>query len=163
MELPELHVLQRQSRPRSHAKAVARVDEGVGRGGKDAAGASGSQQGCLGLKDVQVACFHFQRRHAEHIAVGVADQIERHPLYKECRALLQVLLVQGVQHRVPGSVGRCAGSLHRFLTIVGRMAAKGALVDCSVGIAVKRHPHVLQFVHHPGGLAAHELDGVLVA
>ena len=41
VELPELHVLQRQSGAGDHAEAVARVDECIGRRPIDAAGAAG--------------------------------------------------------------------------------------------------------------------------
>ena len=83
VELPELHVLQRNAGARGHAQAVAGVDEGVGGGGEDAAGAAGGQQHGLGVQDVQVAGFHLQCRHADHVAFGVADQVQRHPLDEE--------------------------------------------------------------------------------
>jgi hypothetical protein len=114
VELPELHVLQRNAGARRHAQAVAGVDEGVGGCGKDAAGAAGGQQHGLGLQDVQVAGFHLQRGHADHVAVGVADQVQRHPLDEEAGLGLDVLLVQRVQHGVAGAVGRGAGALHGF-------------------------------------------------
>ena len=86
VELPELHVFQRDAGARRHAQAVAGVDEGVGRGREDAAGAAGGQQHGLGLQDVQVAGFHLQRGHADHVAFGVADQVQRHPLDEEAGA-----------------------------------------------------------------------------
>jgi hypothetical protein len=88
VELPELHVLQRDAGARRHAQAVAGVDEGVGAGGEDAPGAAGGQQRGLGLEDVHLAGFHLQRHHADHVAVGVADQVQRHPLDEEVGARL---------------------------------------------------------------------------
>ena len=64
----------------------------------------------LAWNRITLAGFHLQRRHAEHRAVGVADQVERHPLDEELGARLHVLLVQRVQHRVAGAVRRGAGA-----------------------------------------------------
>jgi len=89
--------------------------------------------------------------------------IQRHPLDEEVGARLDVLLVQRVQHRVAGAVGRGAGALHGLLAVVGGVAAEGALVDRAVGVAVEGHAHVLELVHHLGCFAAHEFDRVLVA
>src|SRR6478736_1821028 len=54
-------------------------------------------------------------RPAPPVAIGVADQVQRHPLDEEVGARLDVLLVQRVQHRVAGAVGSGAGALHRLL------------------------------------------------
>ena len=67
-----------------------------------------------------------------------------------------------MQHGVAGAVSSSAGALYRFFAIVGGVAAKGALVNRAIRVAVKRHAHVLQVIHHLGGFAAHELNGVLV-
>ena len=83
VELPELHVLQRNARAGGHAQSVARVDESVGRGRKNAARAARGQQDGFGVQHVEIACFHFQRRHAHHVAIGVPDEIKRHPFHKE--------------------------------------------------------------------------------
>ena len=95
---------------------------------------------------MHLAGLHLERDHAEHVAVGVADQVERHPLDEELRVRLHVALVQRVQHRVAGAVGRGAGALHRLLAEVGRVAAERALVDRAVGVAVERHAEVLELV-----------------
>ncbi|MNV10168.1 hypothetical protein D3C71_1006820 [compost metagenome] len=163
VELPELHVLQRNAGTCRHAQAVTGVDEGVGRCRKDAASTAGGQQHGLGFQDVQVAGFHFQGGHAHHVAVGVADQVQRHPFDEEVGLGLHVLLVQRVQHGVAGAVSCSAGALHGLFAMVGRVAAKWALVDRAIGIAVKRHAEVFKLVHNLGCFTAHELDGVLVA
>ena len=163
VELPEFHVLQRDASACGHAQAVAGVDEGVGRGSEDAACAARGEQHGFGFQDVQVAGFHLQGGDTDHVAIGVADQIQRHPFDEEVGAGLDVLLVQRVQHGVARAVGCGAGALDGFFTIVGGVAAEGALVNRAVGVAVERHAEVFQLVHHIGGLAAHELDGVLVA
>ncbi len=163
VELPEFHVLQRDAGTCRHAQAVAGVDEGVGRCREDAARAAGGQQHGLGLELVELAGFQFDGGHADHVAGGIADQVQGHPLDEEVRLGLHVLLVERVQHGVAGAVGRGAGALHGLLAVVGGVAAEGALVDGAVRVAVERHAEVFQLIHHLGGLAAHELDGVLVA
>ena len=163
VELPELHVLERDRGARRHAEAVAGVDEGVGRGGEDPPGAAGGEHHRLGLQDVQLAGLHLERGDADHRALGVADQVERHPLDEEVGPGLDVLLVERVQHRVAGAVGRGAGALHRLFAVVGGVAAERALVDRAVRIAVERHAEVLELVDDVRRLAAHELDRVLVA
>ncbi len=163
MELPKLHILQGNAGPRRHAQAIARVDEGIGRGRKDASGAAGGQQGRLGLQDVQLAGLHLERCDAEHIALGVADQVQCHPLDKEIRARLHVLLVEGMQHGMSRTVGCRAGPLYRLFAIVSGVAAKGALVNRPIGVAIKRHAHVFEFIDRPRGFAAHEFDGILIA
>jgi hypothetical protein len=89
---------------------------------------------------VQVAGFHFQCGHADHVALGVADQVQRHPLHEEVGLGLDVLLVQRVQHGVTGTVGRSAGALHGLFAVVGGVAAERALVDGAVGVAVEGMP-----------------------
>ena len=163
VELPEFHILQRNACTRRHAQAVARIDEGIGGRMVDAPGTASCQQGGFGFEHINFARFHFQGDHAEHVAVGVADQVERHPFHQELGMYREVLLVQGVQHGVAGAVGRGAGALHRLFTMVGRVAAKRTLVNGAVGIAVERHAEVFHLVDDLGRLAAHELDGVLVA
>jgi hypothetical protein len=163
VELPELHVLQRQAGACRHAQAVAGVDEGVGRRGEDTAGAAGGEHGGLRLQHHHVAGFHFQRHHAQHVAVGVADQVQRLPFDEEVGARADVTLVQGVQQRVAGTVGGGAGALHRLLAEVGGVAAERTLVDGAVRVTVERHAEVFELVHDLRGFAAHEFDGVLVA
>ena len=163
VELPELHVFERQAGARRHAKAVAGVDEGVGRGSEDAPCSAGGQHDHLGLQDVDLPGLHLERRDADDGAFAVADQVERHPLDEEIGACLDVLLVERVQHRVAGAVGRRAGALHGLLAVVGGVATERALVDRAVGIAVERHAEVLELVDDVRRLAAHELDRVLVA
>ncbi len=163
VELPELHVLQRDPGARGHAEPVAGVDEGVGRGREDASGAAGGEQRRLRLQDHHRAGFHLQRDHAQHVASGVAHEVERHPLDEELRARAHVALVERVQERVAGAVGGRAGALHRLLAEVRHVPAERALVDRPVGVAVERHAEMLELVDHLGGGLAHVLDGVLVA
>ena len=163
MELPELHVFQRNARACGHAEAIAGVDEGVGARRENAPRAAGSKQGCLGVKNHHLAGFHFQRGDAEHIAFQVANQIECHPLDKKLRVRKHVALVQRMQHRVTGAVSGTAGTLHRFFTEILGMTTEGALINSAILIAVKRHAEVFEFDDRLRRSFAHELDRILVA
>ena len=93
VELPKLHVLQRDAR---RAPTMPRpspgVDERVARCGENAAGAARGEQRRFRLQDHHFAGFHFQRDDAEHVAVGVANEVERHPFDVELRAGANVAL-----------------------------------------------------------------------
>ena len=163
VELPELHVFERNAGACRHAQAVAGVDEGIGRGRKNTTRAAGGQQCGLGFKNMHVARFHLDGGHANHIALGVTDQVHGQPLHEEAGFFFDILLVQRVQHGVAGAVGSSAGALHSFFAVVGSVAAKRALVNRAVRVAVKRHAHVLEVIDDLGRFAAHVFNGVLVA
>ncbi|CAD6563468.1 hypothetical protein LMG24235_08715 [Paraburkholderia sabiae] len=163
VELPEFHVFERDACACSHAEAVARVDERIGRRREDPARAARGEQRGLAFEDVDVARFHFERGHAEHVAFGVADQVQRHPFDEERGLRRDVLLVQRVQQCVARTVSGSARALDRLLAVVRRVAAERALVDRAVRVTVERHAEVFQFVDGVRRFAAHELDRVLVA
>ena len=163
VELPELHVLQRDPGARRHPQAVSGVDERVGRSREDAAGTAGREHRCLGLQNRHFAGFHLHRDDAQHVALGVADEVERHPLDEELGARADVALVERVHERVAGAVRGRAGALHRLLAEVRRMSAERPLVDRAVGVAVERHAEVLELEDHLRRHPAHVLDRVLVA
>ena len=163
VELPELHILQWNTGPCGQAKSVTRVDVRVGGRGKDAPGPARGQQCGFCLQDVKVPGFHLQRGHSQDVAIGVPDQVERHPFDKKTGSGLDVLLVERVQHRMASAVRCCAGSLNRFFAIVRRMPTKRPLVDGSVRVTVKRHAHVLEVINHLGRFTAHEFDRILIA
>ena len=163
MELHELHVLQAQPGAQRHAAAVAGAGMGRGRREVGAAVAAGRQHGAVRAEQVQRALGHVQGQHAPAHAVGVHDQVEREVLDEELGLVRQRLLVQGVQDRVAGAVGGRAGALGRALAVVRGHAAERALVDLAVGSARERDALVLEFDDRGDRLAAHVLDGVLVA
>ena len=163
VELPELHVLQRDASARRHAHAVTGIDEGVGRGVVDAAGAAGSEDRGLGVENRNLAGFHFHCGDAEHVAVGVAYQVERHPLDEELGIRAHVALIQRVQHGMAGTVSGGTRAHHRRLAVVHRVAAERTLVDLAVVGAIEGHAVVLELDDDLVGLLAHELDRVLVA
>src|SRR4051812_34023766 len=129
MELPELHVFERHARTRGHAEAIAGVDEGVGRCGPDAPRTAGGEERRLRLQEHDFAGLHLQRADAEHVALAVTDEIERHPLDEELRVRLHVLLIERVEHRVAGTIRGGTGALYRLLTEIHRVPAERALVN----------------------------------
>ena len=68
-----------------------------------------------------------------------------------------------MQHGVTCAVSGCTGALNGLFAVVCGVAAKRTLVNGAVGVAVKRHAHVLKVVDDLGRFAAHEFNGVLVA
>ncbi len=114
------------------------------------------------MQNMQVTRFHFQRSHPDNVAFRVPNQVQCHPFDEEAGFGLDILLVQRVQHGVAGAVSGSAGALDCFLAVVGRMAAKGALINCAIRIAVKWHAHVFKVIDDLGCFTAHELDGVLI-
>src|SRR5690606_27668788 len=74
-----------------------------------------------------------------------------------------VALIRRVQHGMTCAIGHRTGALDGFFAKIGGMPAKWTLIDGAVGIAIERHPEVLEFVNGIRRLTAHELDGVLVA
>jgi hypothetical protein len=163
VELPELHVFEGDAGTRRHADAIAGIDEGIGRRVVDAPRAAGGENGRLGVEDDDLAGFHVHRRDAHDVALGIAHQVQRLPFDEELGIHLDVALVHRVQHGVAGAVGRSAGTAHRLLAEVRHVAAERALVDLAVVEAVEGHAVMLEFDHDFVGLAAHELDRVLVA
>ena len=134
VELPELHVFQRMparaAMPRPSPVLMKALVDAAGRYGlrRRWPAARSWLAGCAGRR------FPFQGGHADHVAVGVADQVQRHPLHEEVGLGPDVLLVQRVQHGVAGAVGGGAGALHGLFAVVGGVAAEGALVDGAVGL-----------------------------
>jgi hypothetical protein len=125
VELPELHVLERDAGARGHAEAVAGVDERIGGRVEDASRPAGREEHRLGVEDHDLAGLHLERGDTHHLPFGIADEVERHPLHEELRAGVHVALVERVQHRVAGAVGRAAAALHRPLAEILRMPPNG--------------------------------------
>ncbi len=163
VELPELHVLERNAGAGTHAQAVAGVDKGVGARGEDATSAAGGQQRGSRLQDHAFAGLHLERDHANHIAVSIADQIKRHPFDEELGAGADVALIERVQHGVAGAIGRSAGALHRAGAELLSVAAERTLVDLAVVQTVERHTEMLELDDHARRHATHVFDRVLVA
>ena len=118
----------------------------------------------LPWKSDDLARLHLERGHAEHRALGVAHEVERHPFDEELRLRAarcagRACAASRGRCGPPRSSERCTGRLAEVL----RVAAERALVDGAVLVAVEGHAEVLELDHHLGRHAAHELDRVLVA
>ncbi len=109
------------------------------------------------------AVVEIPRHKAADIAVAVGDQIEREVFDEELDLVLQRLLVQRVQHRVPGPVGGGAGPLRGALAVMRGHAAERPLIDPALLGAAERHAVMFQLDDRRDRLAAHVFDGVLVA
>src|SRR5690606_41571154 len=85
------------------------------------------------------------------------------PFIEEGGVVLDVVLVQGVQQRVTGTVGggTGTGSL-TALTVVLGLTTEGALIDAALLGAGARQTHVLQLEHGLRTYGAHVFAGILV-
>ena len=162
MELDEFHVLQGQPGAQHHGVAVAGADVRRRTGKVGASIAAGCQDNHLAAKTVQAAFVKIDGDDAAANAV-FHDQVHGEEFDKELGVVLQGLLIEGVQHGMPRSVGCRAGTLRDAFAIVGRHPAERALIDASVFGAGKGHAVVFQFDDRRGRLLAHVFDGVLVA
>jgi hypothetical protein len=100
VELPELHVLEWQAARAAMPRPSPVLIERVGRRGEDASRAASGQHRDFRLQDHYVAGFHLVSDDTYDIAIGIGDEIERHPFDEELRARPHVALVERVQHRV---------------------------------------------------------------
>jgi hypothetical protein len=90
------------------------------------------------------------------------DQVDRKELDEKARLVLERLLIQRVQHRMAGAVGRRTGALRDALAVVRGHAAERSLVDLAVLGSRERQAVMLELEDGRRGFLAHELDGVLV-
>ena len=165
VELVELHVLQRKSLAEHDAHPVAGQRVGVRRGLEHLAGAAGGEDDRLGVEDVDLAGGQFvgNRAGAYGTVIGLRHHdVEDVELVEELDALLDAVLVQGLQDHVAGAVGGVAGPADGGLAVIAGMAAEATLVDAALGRAVERQAHLLQIEHRVDGFLAHDLGGVLV-
>src|SRR5215469_13235933 len=78
-------------------------------------------------------------------SVAIHHEIERNVFDKKLGVMLEALLIERVQQRVPGPVGGGAGALGQFPSPMQGVAAKRALVNVAVGGAGERHAEMLEF------------------
>ena len=145
-----------------HAAAITRAGMRRGAGEIRAAVAAGGEDHGVRAVAMQPARGQVERDHAAAGAV-LHDEVEREVFDEELGVVLDRLLVQRMQHRVAGAVGRRAGALRRALAVVRGHAAERPLVDAAVVGARERHAVVLELDDRGRRFLAHELDGVLVA
>src|SRR5690606_37501198 len=133
VELPHFHVLHRNAGAQGHAHAVTGVDQGVGGGGIDASSTTGGQHGGLGADVDGLAGFQTDGDDTHDSTVLVLHQVHGIPFIEEGGVVLDVVLVQGVQQRVTGTVGggTGTGSL-TALTVALGLTTEGALIDAAL-------------------------------
>ncbi len=168
VELVELHVLHRDAVAVRQRHAVAGQRVGVGGDPEHPPEPAGREQHRLRPD----ACAARRRRSGrprrpaarppEPELPTVGEQVHDVVLVVELDAVLDGLLVQGLQDHVPGPVGREARPPDRPLPVVAGVAAEPALVDLAVGRPVERQAHVLELDHRLDGLAGQDLGRVLV-
>ncbi len=118
----------------------------------------------MGVEAVQAAVFEVPGHDAAAGALLVHDQVEHEIFDEELGVVLQALLVERVDQRMPGAVGRGAGAPGRIaVAVIGHVAAERALIDPPVLGARKRHAEMFELDHRRDRVAAHVFDRVLVA
>ena len=165
VELEELHVLQRNAAVVGHGHAVTGQGVGVRGGLEDLADTTGGEDDRLGLEDVDLAggqfVGHDAGRTLDPVDLG-HDEVEDVELVVELHAVLDALLVQGLEDHVTGAVSGVAGAAHGGLAVVAGVPAEATLVDLALGGAVERQPHLLEVEDGVDGFLGHHLGGVLV-
>ena len=127
-----------------------------------AAISAGCQHDGVALETVDGAIFHAHGDHAAAFAI-FHNQIEREIFDEEIRIIFQALLIQAVQHGMTSTVGRCGSTLNGWaFAHILHVAAKGALINCAVGIAAKWNAGMLKLVHRSRRFTHHIFDRVLV-
>ncbi len=167
VELVELHVLQRDAVAVGQRHAVAGQAPGVRGDPEHPPEAAGRQQDRLGAEGVELAVGDPIGHDAGRPTAGAelaafGQQVDHVVLVVELDAVLDGLLVEGLQDHVAGPVGGEAGPADRPLAEVAGVAAEPALVDLAVGRPVERQAHVLELDHRLDRLAGEHLGRVLV-
>src|SRR4051794_20099335 len=156
--LDHLHVHQRRAEAEGLRHAVARADERV-RGWLEAlAGATGGEDRRLGAEQLHRAVLDVARHSADALALVVLGERGDEPLLVavDLLVVLHQLLVEHVQQGLARDVGHVVGT-------GGGGAAEGPGAELALGVAVEGHALVLELEHLARRLAAHDLDGVLIA
>ena len=163
VELPHFHILHRHAGADRHTHAVAGIDMGIGGGLVDTTGAAGSQHGSASLEVNHFTGFDTQGGTTDHRAIGVFHQIQRVPLGENRGVIFQVLLIEGVQQGVAGTVSRRSGTCRLLAAEVFRLAAERTLINRAIFEARERQTHVIQLQNCFRAGFTHVFDGVLIA
>ena len=167
VKLDKFHILQWQTRAQHHAAAVTGAGMGRGRAEIAAAGTAGGQHHSMAAETVDRTVFEAQGDYApafRSIGALFHDQVDGEIFDEEIRVIFQALLIQGVQHRMAGTVGSSTGALdRRSLAHILHMAAERTLVDGAILVARERHAGMFQLVDRLRRFAHQIFDRVLVA
>jgi hypothetical protein len=156
--LDHLHVHQQRADPVCLGDAVAGHDQPVGGRLVDLAGTARCEDRGLGVEHLQRAVAQVAADRPDAVALLVLEQVGREPFLVAVDLLraLHQLLVQHVQDRVARDVRHVVRAGGRGPTERARSQVPGA-------VSVEGDPDVLQVQDLVRGLAAHDLDRVLVA
>ncbi len=133
VKLDELHVLQRQSGPQHHRIAVAGAGMGRSAGEISTAIAAGGEDDDVGAEAMKRAVFKVPRHDPPASALLVGDQVQDKIFDEKLSIVLQALLIERVDQRVSGAVGRGAGAPGRIaVAVIHHVSAKRPLVDLTV-------------------------------
>src|SRR5206468_11276402 len=118
-----------------------------------AAVAAGGDHYRLGAKAVHRTVVEVERDDTAARAV-LHDEVEREVFDEEVRILLQALLIERVQHRMAGAVGRGAGAqCRRALAHILGHSTERALVDLAFGGAAEGEAGMLELDYRSRRLA----------
>ncbi len=118
------------------------------------AAAARGQYDDLRLEQMQSAVFE-PPCHDPTALAFLHDQVEHDVLDEELGIVLEALLVEGMEHRMPGPVGGGAGALGQSLAPLHGVAAERPLVDEAFLGARERHAEMLEFDDGSHCIAAH--------
>ncbi len=110
MELPHLHILRWNTCSEGHSHAIAGVDVGVGRRCINPARTTRSEYRGFGFHINSLARLDTNCDHANHCTILVLHKVYSEPLIEEHGFVLDVVLVERVQRRVPRTIGCGTGS-----------------------------------------------------
>jgi len=100
--------------------------------------------------------------HTAHTGVAVHQQIYHEKFVKEADFLFDTLLIQRLQNHVTGAVGGFATAHHQPFAKIGGVPTKAALVNASIGRAIKGQAHVFEFDDGVNGIFRQNFGTVLV-
>src|SRR5882757_4180823 len=144
MELGELHVFEGQAGAQGHRVAVACASMGSRTGEIDPAVTAGCQNGSVSAEAVECAVLDVPCQHTAAGAPVIHQKIKGDIFDEELGVVIQALLVQRVQNRMPGSIGRGAGPLGHLLAVFDGLPAEWSLIDTSFAGARKRPAEMLK-------------------
>ena len=132
MELEKFHILQRDPCSECHRHTIARIDAGIGIGAKQLPCASGSNQGGFGFNNYFFTGFNIKSNRSQHITCFIFQQINRKKFIKKMSFSSDILLIQGMQHRMTGAISSSTGSGRLITAKVLALSAKWALIDMAI-------------------------------
>ena len=164
MELNEFHIFERQTCAQHHRRSVTGLRVGTRAREIGAAITTGRDNDLVGAEAVHRAVIEVPRHDAAADPFIIHNQVETHIFDEEFGVVFKRLLIQRVQNRMAGAVGRSSSALRgRAFAILRGHAAERALIDLTLFGPRERHSVMFQLQHRRNRFAAHIFDGILVA